>query len=217
MLDYLVTRRARRELLRLLWLDGGIGSVSALARASGVSFAAAYQELEAMKAVGLALAERHGPALEYRANRAHPEAGTLVSLLAPRAAPVTGQTSGEHPTSAEDALIDDLVASHGSEAIALALPGVIWRQRDTLDYRRLRRDAIRRNERQTLGFYLQLTGRLSGDLRLVRTAWPLRDGRRTRRDRSSPTRRSASDRCLARRWGYLVNIELARFAAAFRR
>jgi predicted transcriptional regulator len=82
MLDYLVTSRARRELLRRLWLDEDSGSVSALARASGVSFSAAHRELEAMKAAGLAVAERRGVALEYRADRRHPQARVLVALLA---------------------------------------------------------------------------------------------------------------------------------------
>jgi hypothetical protein len=149
-----------------------------------------------MKEAGLAVAERLGPALEFRANRAHPHAGTLLSLLAlpARAAPLVAPTKGDRGPSR-----------------------VIWRQRDSLDYRRLTREAIRRNEGPALGFYLQLTGRLGRDLRLVRRAWPLRDGRRT------AARPFFSDQAtcerplpLARRWGYLVSIELARFAAAFR-
>jgi predicted transcriptional regulator len=82
MLEYLVTSRVRRELLRCLWVDEESGSVSALARGSGVSFAAAHRELEAMKAAGLALVERRGAALEYRADRRHPQARVLIALLA---------------------------------------------------------------------------------------------------------------------------------------
>ncbi len=52
-LDYLVTSRSRRQLLRALWARGASGSVSELARASGVSFAAAHRELEAMRAADL--------------------------------------------------------------------------------------------------------------------------------------------------------------------
>jgi hypothetical protein len=219
MLDYLVTSRVRRVLLRLVWLDGRSGSVSALSRESGVNFSAAHRELEAMKEAGLALVERLGPALAYRANRAHPHAGTLLSLLALPAgdAPHAAPTEGDREPSAEDALLDELVASHESEAIALALPRTIWRQRDTLDYRRLMREAIRRNEGPALGFYLQLTGRLGRDLRLVQRAWPLRDGRRTA-SRPFFSGKTIGERPLplARRWGYLVDIEFARFATAFR-
>jgi hypothetical protein len=93
MLDYLVTSRTRRTLLHLLWAEGRRGSVSALARASGVNFSAVHRELDAMKEAGLALAERLGPALEFRANREHPHAGTLLSLLAlpGNAAPLTAR------------------------------------------------------------------------------------------------------------------------------
>ena len=220
MLEYLVTSRTRRVLLHLLWVESRTGSVSALARASGVNFSAVHRELDAMKEAGLAFAERVGPALEYRANSAHPSAGTLLQLLAPT---VHGVARAHppvcaHDRSPEDRLIDDLVASHESEAMALALPRAIWRQRDTLDYRRLTREAIRRNEARALGFYLQLTGRLGRDLRLVRRAWPLRDGRR-KALRPFFARETTCERPLpiARQWGYLVNIEFARFAAAFRR
>jgi hypothetical protein len=218
MLEYLVTSRTRRVLLHLLWVKGRGGSVSALAREAGVNFSAAHRELNAMSRAGLARAERVGPALWFRANSAHPRAGTLRSLLAPvqaaaRAEPPVHAQDG----SPEDRVIDDLVASHQSEAVALALPRAIWRQRDTLDYRRLRREAIRRNEAHALGFFLQLTGRLGGDLRLVRRAGPLRDGRRTA-SRPFFAHETAGARPLpaALRWGYVVDIELARFAAAFR-
>src|SRR5688572_29096691 len=117
MLDYLVTSRTRRALLHLLWAEGRSGSVSALARESGVNFSAVHRELDAMKDAGLALSERLGPALEFRANRAHPCAGTLLSLLAlpVRAAPLTAPTKGDRGPSAEEALLDDLVAAHDSE------------------------------------------------------------------------------------------------------
>jgi len=77
-----VTSRARRQLLRRLWADKARENVSALARAAGVSFAAAHRELEAMRAAGLTVAERHGVATVYRANLAHPQADVLTALLA---------------------------------------------------------------------------------------------------------------------------------------
>ena len=43
LLCYLVTSRARRDLLRLLWVDGVEGSVSELARRSRLSFAASTE------------------------------------------------------------------------------------------------------------------------------------------------------------------------------
>jgi hypothetical protein len=79
----MVTSRARRQLLRRLWADRASGSVSALARASEVSFAAAHRELEGMKAAGLTVAERNGVATVYRANFAHPQGAVLRALLKP--------------------------------------------------------------------------------------------------------------------------------------
>src|SRR3989304_2060937 len=81
LLSYLVTSRTRRKLLRLLWGATVEGSVSELGRRAEVSFAAAHRELLAMRAAGLARAQRAGVALVFSANRASPHA-ELVRRLA---------------------------------------------------------------------------------------------------------------------------------------
>jgi hypothetical protein len=242
--DYLVTSRARRQLLRRLWADRLSGSVSALARSSGVSFGAAHRELEAMKAAGLTVAERDGVATVYRANLAHPQADVLTALLtaAPPAhgaseeqglrgrlaalgAPLGGPTQATRHPSPEEVLADGLVLAHHSPTVARVLPLAFWRQRDKLDYELLERAATRRDERQALGFYLELTGQLGGDRRLVRRASRLRDRRRTAllpffsSGRGSFARAAARERSpgLARRWGFLMNMELESFATTFRK
>jgi hypothetical protein len=94
-----------------------------------------------------------------------------------------------------------------------------------LDYERLERAATLRDERQALGFYLELTGQLGGDRRLVRRASRLRDRRRTALrpffsgGRGSFARAAAQEKSpgLARRWGFLMNMELESFATAFRK
>jgi DNA-binding transcriptional ArsR family regulator len=221
MLDYLVTSRARRELLRRLWLDGDSGNVSELARSCRLSFATAHHELEAMKAAGLALAEREGTSLEYRANRRHPQADALIGLLTPAAhgGVLVKPATGDPRPGREDAFIDSLVLSHEDEEAALTVPTALWRQRDALDYGRLARAATRRNERHLLGFYLQLTSLLSGDPRFRRRAIFLRDRRRTmtRPFFTSGTEASGKPLPLALRWGFRLNMDLARFAAAFTR
>lgn len=244
MLDYLVASRARRQLLRRLWADGARGSVSALARAAGVSFAAAHRELEAMRAAGLTVAERHGVATVYRANLAHPQAGVLTALLtaAPPAlpdsdeqrlrgalaalgAPLGGPASRSRRRPAEEVLAEGLVLAHHSPTVARVLPVAFWRQREKLDYESLERAATLRDERQALGFYLELTGQLGGDGRLVLRARGLRDRRRTalrpffsggRGPFALAAARQKSP-ALARRWGFLMNMELESFAAAFRK
>jgi hypothetical protein len=218
MFEYLVTSRTRRELLRRLWLNGDRGSVSALARACEVSFAAAHRELEAMKAAGLAVVERQGLQAVYRADERHPGADVLRALLSPRD-DSRGPVERRPSASAEDALADSLVLSHEDEEVALTLPALLWRQREQLDYKRLTREATRRNERQTLGFFLQVASRLGGERRLMLRASALRDRRRTlmRPFFTSGNEEAGDPLPLARRWGYVLNIELARFAAAFKR
>ena len=243
MLDYLVTSRARRQLLRLLWADRAHGSVSALARAGGVSFATAHRELEAMKAAGLTASARDGVATVYRANLAHPQADLLTALLtaapahgtsdeqrlrgqlAALGAPLGGPAQTKRPPPPEEVLADGLVLAHHSPTVARVLPVAFWRQRDNMDYARLERAATLRNERQTLGFYLELTGHLAGDRRLAHRAVRLRDRRRTALrpffsgGRGSFARAAAREKSprLARRWGYSMNMELESFAAAFRK
>src|SRR5207245_7178158 len=232
MFDYLVTSRARRQLLRRLWVDRASGSVSELARASGVSFAAAHRELEAMKAAGLTVAERDGVATVYRANLVHPQAGVLMALLkapppahgdleeqglrgylAALGAPLGGPAPRNLRLSPEEVLADGLVLAHHSPTVARVLPVAFWRQRDKLDYERLKQAATQRDERQASGFYLELTGQLGGDRRLVRRARGLRDRRRTALrpffsgGRGSSARSAAQEKspALARRWGFLMN------------
>lgn len=172
-----------------------------------------------MEVAGLAIAERQGATLEYRAERRHPQAQVLIALLTPPGGgrPAAVPAGGGRP-SPEDALVDSLVASHTDESVALALPAALWRQREQIDFRRLTREATRRNERQSLGLLLQLTGRLGGDRRLMLRAAFLRDRRRTvmRPFFTSGTEPSGNPLPLARRWGYLLGIGLDRFAQAFR-
>lgn len=208
-----------------------------------MSFAAAHRELEAMRAAGLAVAERHGVATVYRANLAHPRADVLTDLLKPApaahgaseeqklrgrlaalGAPLAGPASEtRHPP--EEILADGLALAHHSPTVARVLPVAFWRQRDTLDYERLERAATLRDERQALGFYLELTGKIGGDRRLVRRASALRDHRRTALrpffagGRRSLARAAARQRspALARRWGFLMNMDLESFATIFRK
>lgn len=246
LLSYLVTSRARRDLLRLLWVEGAGGSVSDLARMAPVSFAAAHRELEAMRSEGLVLCERVGAALVYRANRKHPQAALVRRLLkeglaaagtssAPHAGKVRGWLSASgapllvsepvlnRMPRVEEVVAEGLALSHHDATVARVLPLVLWRQRDRLDHARLVREAARRNELQSLGFFLELTGWLGGDPRLTALSRRLRDRRRSRtrlffagphgRMALASARRKTPR--LARRWGYLMNMGLDSFTSAF--
>jgi hypothetical protein len=244
LLSYLVPSRARRRLLRLLWAERVGGSVSDLARKAGVSFAAAHRELAAMRVEGLARSERAGTALVYEANPRYREAGLVRRLLndqgANSAPPLVGRGSrvrgwlaaagapllvarparGRMPP-LEEVLADALGLSHQDATVARVLPVVIWRHRQRLDHGRLVRAATRRNERQTLGFFLELTGLLGGDHRLAFLSEGLRDHRRTRarpfftraQGRMALALAERRTPALARRWGYLMNMDLDSFAS----
>lgn len=197
-----------------------------------------------MKAAGLTVAERDGVATVYRANLAHPQADVLTALLtaAPPAhgdsdqrrlrgrlaalgAPLGGAAKEARDPPPEEVLAAGLVLAHHSPTVARVLPVAFWRQRDKLDYERLEQAATLRDERQALGFYLELTGQLGGDRRLVRRASGLRDRRRTALrpffsgGRGPFARAAAQERspALARRWGFLMNMELESFATTFRK
>lgn len=203
LLSYLVPSRARRRLLQLLWGEGTRDSVSGLARQAQVSFAAAHRELAAMRAAGLARAERSGADLVYRANPAFPRAGLVRRLvredashsvpppvadgekvrgwLARAGAPllVSRVTAGVMPP-LEDVLGDALALSHHDATVARVLPLLLVRDWDRLDHGGLVRAATRRNERQALGLFLDLGALLGPNARMAELAESLRDRRRTR-------------------------------------
>lgn len=244
---YLVTSRARRALLRALWVEHAQASVSQLSRQTRSSFAAAYRELEAMRAAGLAACERTGNRLAYRANTDHPQAAVLRGLLgaltrepaasdesrddtvrswlreagAPLcAAPVRGTMPP-----LEEVLTSALGLAHRDATVARVLPLVFWRQRHHVDHDKLAHAATQRNERHALGCFLELAGRLGGDRSLVRRAQQLRDRRRSRPQpfftQSRGPMAAASARRntppVVRKWGYLMNLGLDSFASAFAR
>jgi hypothetical protein len=149
----------------------------------------------------------------------------LRERLAALGAPLAGPAPRNRRLPAEEVLADGLVLAHHSPTVARVLPVAFWRQRDNLDYDHLARAATQRDERQALGFFLELTGQLGGDRRLVRRAHGLRDRRRTAlrpffsAGRGSFARAAAQEKspALARRWGFLMNMELESFATAFRK
>lgn len=247
LLNYFATSRARRELLRVLWGEKTEGSVSELARRAQVSFAATHRELDAMRAAGLAACERRGSRLVYHADRSHPQAALVARLVRNATAPRSAAPSTRHdervrgwlaaagapllvkrPAPARQPGIEDVVAeglalAHRDATVARVLPLVLWQQRARLDLPQLVVSATRLDERQALGFFLELTGRLGGDPRLAAAARRLRDKRRSRvrpffakpqgRFALAATRRNTPR--LAREWGYLMNVGLDSFASAF--
>ncbi len=245
MLDYLVRGRARRELFRLLWGQGASGNVSDLSRRAKVTFSGSHRELEAMRAAGLARAERTSTELVYRADTDHPRAHLLRELakapvdarsevpadhddevrawLAAAGAPLGLPRPKTPPPGLEETLAEALVLSHRDATVARVLPLVLWRQRGRLDLERLVGEASHRDERSALGYFLQLAGQLGGDPRLVKAAQRLHDRRRTKArpffaGPLGPHAAAAARRNTpkeALRWGYVMNMGLDSFRAMF--
>ena len=107
--------------------------------------------------------------------------------------------------------------------MARVVPFLLWRLRAQMDLDRLALEATRRDERQALGYFLELAGTLGGDERLLRAARTLSDKRRTktrlffatphRRHALAAARRNTPPE--ARRWGYLMNMGVASFKSTF--
>jgi hypothetical protein len=243
-LDFLVTSKARRRLLQLLWGQDKAGSTAELAALAGVGFASAYRELRAMKSQGLVVTERRGGAQVYRASRAHPLADALRAIVVarapspvedPEARQVRGQLAAlgapvqheavETPCEPVEAtVVRGVQLARRDPDVARTLPVCLYRQRDALDPARLRQYAVQLGEKQALGFFLGLTAELSGDRRFARWMKPLRDRRcRAPRDffhaaaRSRRQRQLAEEKTpqVARRWRLRMNMDLDAFRSTF--
>lgn len=198
-----------------------------------------------MRSAGLATAERVGGELVHRADPSHPRAALLRQLaddgagqdaqndtrrrettrawLAHLGAPL-GAPEPEGPVPAvEEVVAEALWLSHRDATVARVLPLVLWRQRDRLDLDRLTERATRRDERQTLGFFLELAGLLGDEPRLAEAAARLHDRRRTKARvffegphgprALAATRRNTPKAAL--RWGYLMNLGVDSFRSTF--
>jgi hypothetical protein len=239
-LDFLVTSKARRRMLLLLFGEGASGSATELAKRARVGFAGAYRELRAMRAIGIAVAGRGRRGQTYRANRRHPLAGALKALVTAPTLPLDAEgdrrTRGQlialgaplfgspRPVvSAEKALVRGVDLAHRDGTVAAVLPVCLYRQRDALDPERLAAHARRFGEGQAVGFLLDLTATLSGDRRFARWAARFRDRRRTgatsffigghaARSRKVAERNTPP---LARKWGLRMNLGLDAFSGTF--
>ena len=146
MLEYLVTSRARRELLKLLWGEGARANVSALARRTSVSFSTVYRELQAMLSLGLVVAERdanevvfcrndgshhaalirtliEAPKMSGDADHDDDVRGWLHALGAPLPTPVPTATTPPWP----EVVAAALVLAHRDATVTRVLPFVLWK------------------------------------------------------------------------------------------
>ena len=208
LLDFLVTSKARKALLKTLVVGGFGGSVSEVARRSRIRPSTADRELDRMEACGLVLCEHVGKEKVVTPNVHSSNVRHLRKLLAARASasPLTGHRNVDARLRAalayfgaplfvpsdvelrkapglEVTLAAAMRLSHADPAVAGNLPVVLWRNRQQLDVNELARLAVREGEGQTLGFFLDLTDQLAGVSVFTPAAQALRD-KRVRRTRN---------------------------------
>jgi hypothetical protein len=237
MLEYLVTSKARRRLLMLLWGERASGSASALAKRAHVAFASVHRELQAMKTLGLVVSAREAGAEAFRANQASPLAPALRDLVkrSAVAAPPSDRTSrrarGElrqlgaplHDApvavgEVERALVQGVQLAHRDATVARVLPVCFYRQRDAVRPEVLERRAREAGEKRAVGFFLDLTATLSEDRRFARWASRFRDRRYAVTQSFFPASRMAADPhmpAVARRWKLRLDMGLDTFASTF--
>lgn len=244
MLKFLVTSKARRRLLMLLWSEDARGTVGALAERAGVAFSQAHRELKRMRQLGLVRSDRESGRELFRANERHPyvkllrelaSADTSVSAdddevartvrrrLKALGAPLNVELAGAaSEQDVEAVLVEGARLARRDPTVARTLPLCFWQVRDSLQWKHLLDAAASAEEKHALGFFLDLTGELSEDARFGAWATMFRD-RRMRAEREfflHPTRRSralAEERtpAVARKWGFVMNMELQSFQDLF--
>lgn len=239
MLQYLVTSKVRRRLLSLLWGEKKRGSVAELADMAGVAFAGVHAELKAMQRLQLVVSQHEGGREVYSANVDHPVSATLQALVASAAHPVLPQASEDEPlkrklvalgaplrgfepleVSASESMLTLLQGARLARrdpVVARCLPVCFWKLRDSLDVRALESLTSRAEDKHALGFFLELTGELGRDRRLLGLAEGFRDRRMTSlRDFFLTGRRETSrDFALATKWGFRMNMDMDSFRSLF--
>lgn len=237
MFEFLVSSQARRKLLLLLWRDRKSGSMSDLARQAKLAFASAHRELHAMRDHGLVVAVGDGKSVVYSANFQHAWANALQMAVAQTASSATDskttraelQTLGA-PLYGTPAPVDNIEATlvrgvtlaHQDATVASVMPVCFFCAADRLDPQRLRDEAVRADERQAVGFFLDLTGTLAKDGRLRLWSKNFQDERVSTQRPFFPERtvfsRKLAERNtppVARRWGWRMNMGLDAFASMF--
>jgi hypothetical protein len=242
-LRYLITSSARRLLLEALWRERARGTTQELAKLTGLAFSTTHRELKEMLRHGLVVTTVRDNRTDcYQANLEHPAAAVLIGLLESDRATNEPTTDSDQETMAwlrsigvplrvspsidrpplAEILIEGVRLARRDPTVARALPVGFWNVREDLDARELLNIVRRPEEKHALGFFLELTGELGGDRRLVGLSEQFRDRRLTdRRPFFLSASKSRMDLVQARtpetaaRWGFDMNMDLESFTSLF--
>jgi transcriptional regulator with XRE-family HTH domain len=118
---------------------------------------------------------------------------------------------------------EGIKASRSDATIARTVPILLWKNRIRIDWKLLRKEADRWGQSSALGFFLDLTAQLSGDMVFKREANKVFHSRSSKRSTQFFQPTTAIERQLAelktpkvaRRWGFRMNMGLDSFASTF--
>jgi hypothetical protein len=140
-------------------------------------------------------------------------------------APLYGESmlAGLTAPDLEKLVVDALALSRRDPSVTRALPVLLWRRRADLDMAKLSRLAQAKGRERTLGFFLDLAARLSGDRRLRSAAAALRPSSPRPSTNFFTNHQGALARVLAdqntppvaRAWGYRMNMGMDVFESMF--
>ena len=155
-----------------------------------------------------------------------PADDTLCAWLSFYGAALYG-SAGVDPSTVPDVetvLADSLRLSREKAVVARALPLAFWKSRRPLDMDRLRQQAVRRGQARVLGFFLDLTAKLSGETMFEREAAKLHARVPTKptqffqpttwRERKLAEMRTPE---VGRKWGFRMNMGMDSFESMFRK
>lgn len=248
MLNYLINSKTRLKLLGLLWKEGLKCSVNSLAKLSSLSFSATYEELVNMEKAGLATSELLGRSRVFSKNEQFVHKKLLLELLnlessekeyefdknvkgneveanlAAYGAPLGMPLQLQKKLSLEQALALGLKLSHSNPTVARALPVMFYKNVKSLNFEQLKYFASQLDEKQTLGFYLELVGELSQNSKFKRMAKKVRDRRVLRvqnffdvadEGKYEKLLTEQNTPKVAKKWKYRMNMEFDTFQSLF--
>lgn len=247
MLDFLVTSKVRRRILKLLFGDGFLGTAKMFAERACVSLPSTHRELLMMKRVGLVMSLREGDAAVFRANENHPHRAVFQALAKLSSASFVEFENAERvraelrvlgaplfrdsvlvsiDDSVEAALVRGVALAHFDGVVASILPVCIYKQRDALHIDRLTCEARLLGEEREIGFFLDLTSEISGDERFAEWSRMFQDARESGTcyffsdEVVSQRARALADLHtphLAKKWNLRMNASMDSFVSAFRK
>jgi hypothetical protein len=210
-----------------------------------MSYSSAHAELRRLERASLVRSQVVGNSLVFQARKDHRVAPAVEALvlasahaqstgersqprqvladLASLGAPIRAEASPAADLVPEEAVARGLRLTHRYPTLARALPVLLARNRSRLNLESLRQRTTTLNEKQTLGFFLELTAMLTNDRELRAFAQTLRD-RRVRRVRDffegphgKYARRLANQRTpeVARAWLFRMDLDMDNFRSLY--